>query len=92
VSGVWCVVCECGVCGKWSVGVYVVCVVYVWYAAHQASLSMDSPGKNIRVSCHALLQRIFPTQGSNLSLLGLLHWKVGSLPLESPGKPQLKYT
>ena len=29
----------------------------------------DSPGKNTRVGCHALLQRIFPTQGSNPSLL-----------------------
>ena len=25
----------------------------------------NSPGKNIRVGCHALLQGIFPTQGSN---------------------------
>ena len=25
----------------------------------------DSPGKNSEVGCHALLQRIFPTQGSN---------------------------
>ena len=25
----------------------------------------DSPGKNTRVSCHALLQEIFLTQGSN---------------------------
>ena len=29
----------------------------------------DSPGKNTRVGCHALLQGIFPTQGSNLCLL-----------------------
>ena len=29
----------------------------------------------------------FPTQGLNLSLLHLLHWQVGSLPLTSPGKP-----
>ena len=28
----------------------------------------DSPGKNTGVRCHALLQDIFPTQGSNLSL------------------------
>ena len=31
----------------------------------------DSPGKNTRVGCHALLQGIFPTQGSNQRLLGL---------------------
>ena len=47
----------------------------------------DSPGKNTRVGCHALLQRIFPTQGSNPSLLCLLHWQVISLPLVPPGKP-----
>ena len=29
----------------------------------------NSPGKNTRVSCHFLLQGIFPTQGSNLGLL-----------------------
>ena len=28
----------------------------------------DSPGKNTRVGCHALLQEIFPTQGSNPGL------------------------
>ena len=34
-----------------------------------------------------LLQGIFPTQGLNPSLLGLLHWQVSSLPLAPPGKP-----
>ena len=34
-----------------------------------SSVHRDSPGKNIAVSCHALFQGIFPTQGSNLSLL-----------------------
>ena len=33
----------------------------------------DSPGKNIGVGCHALLQGIFPTQESNPHLLCLLH-------------------
>ena len=42
--------------------------------AHQAPLSMGSPGKNTGVGCHALLQGIFLTQGSNLRLLRLLHW------------------
>ena len=41
----------------------------------------DAPGKNTGVGCHALLQGSFPTQGSNLSLLCLLHWQVNSLPL-----------
>ena len=34
----------------------------------------------------ALLQGIFPTQRSDLSLLYLLHWQVGSLPLVPSGK------
>ena len=47
----------------------------------------DSLGKNAEMGCHFLLQGIFPTQGSNLCLLYLLHWQVGSLPLVPPGKP-----
>jgi len=34
-----------------------------------SSVHGDSPGKNTGVGCHALLQGIFPTQGSNPSLL-----------------------
>ena len=45
-----------------------------------------SPGKNTGVSHHDLLQRVFPTQGSNLYLLCLLHW-ADSLPTEPPGRP-----
>ena len=33
-----------------------------------SSVHGDSPGKNTGVGCHALLQRIFPTQGLNPSL------------------------
>ena len=39
------------------------------------------------MGCHALLQGIFPTQGSNPDLLPLLHWQADSLPLAPPGKP-----
>ena len=60
-----------------------------WTVAHQAPLPWDSPGKNTRVGCHALLQGIFLTQGSNQHLLCLLHWQVGSLALMPPGKPYL---
>ena len=35
------------------------------------SCPWDSPGKNIGLDCHALLQGIFPTQGSNPHLLPL---------------------
>ena len=34
-----------------------------------SSVHGDSPGKNIGVSCRALLQGVFPTQGSNPDLL-----------------------
>ena len=33
----------------------------------------DSPSKNPEVGCHVLLQGIFPTQGSKLHLVQLLH-------------------
>ena len=52
-----------------------------------SSVHGDSPGKNTAVSCHALLQGIFLTQGSNLCLLCLLCWQVASLLLELPGNP-----
>ena len=42
----------------------------------------DSPGQNTRVGCHFLLQGIFLTQESNLSLL---HWQSDSLPLNHQG-------
>ena len=45
-----------------------------------------SPGKNTRMGCHALLQGIFPTQVSNLSLL---YWRADSLPLSHQGSPIL---
>ena len=45
----------------------------------------DSPGKNTGMGCHALLQGIFPTQGSNLHFL---QQQVGSLLPVSPGRPR----
>ena len=45
-----------------------------------------SPGKNTGVSCHTLLQGIFPTQRLHPCLLCLLRWHAGSLPLAPPGK------
>ena len=51
--------------------------------------SWDSPGKNTGVGSQVLLQGIFLTQASNLGLLCLLHWLVGSLPLVPPGKPHI---
>jgi len=37
----------------------------LWTIAHQALLPMCSPGEYTWVGCHAILQRIFLTQGSN---------------------------
>ena len=48
----------------------------------------NSPGQNTGVGSHSLLQEIFPTQGSNSSLLCLLHWQEGSLQAAPPGKPK----
>ena len=45
----------------------------------------DLPAKNAGVGCHFLLQRILPTQGTNLPLL---HWHVSSLPLSHMGSPR----
>ena len=57
--------------------------VTLWTVTHQPSL-----GKNTGVGCHALLRESYLTQGSNLCLLYLLHWQVGSLPQLPPGKPR----
>ena len=45
----------------------------------------DFPGKNTGAGGHALLEGIFPTQGSNPCLLCFLHWQVSSLPLSYLG-------
>ena len=50
-----------------------------------SSVYGDSPGKNTGVGCHALLQGIFPTQGSNPRSPAL---QVDSLLSEPPGKPK----
>ena len=47
----------------------------------------DSPGKNTGVGCHALLQGIFPTEGSNPGLLHLLHCRPILYPLSHLGSP-----
>ena len=45
----------------------------LWTVACQAPLSRRFFSKNTGVGCHALLQGIFPTQGSDLHLLCLLN-------------------
>ena len=72
--------------------------VYAWLVAHScptlcdpmdcsppdSSVHGDSPGKNTRVSCHALLQGIFPTQRLNP---GLLHCRWILYHLSQQGSP-----
>ena len=50
------------------------------YSPQGSSFHRDSPGKNIGVGCHALLQGIFPTQGSNPCLLQLPALQIYPLP------------
>ena len=60
------------------------------YSPPGSSVHGDSPGKNTGVGCHALLQRIFPTQGSNP---GLLHCMWVLYHLSHWGSPvTLKYS
>ena len=40
-----------------------------WTITHRLLCPQKFPGKNTGVGCHSLLQRIFPTQGSNPGLL-----------------------
>ena len=56
-----------------------------WIEVDQVPLSMGFSGKNTGVSCHFLLQGIFPTQESNPRLLHFLHWQADSLPLSHQG-------
>ena len=58
----------------------------LWIAACQAPLSLGFPRKTYWSGLYFLIQRIFPTQGSNLHLLHL-HWQVGCLPLALLGSP-----
>ena len=51
-----------------------------------SSVHGDSPAKNTRVGCHALLQGIFPIQGLNP---GLLHCRQILYHLSHQGSPSL---
>ena len=50
-----------------------------WTIARRFLCPWASPGKDTGVGCHAFLQGILLTQGSNPCLLCLLHWQAGSL-------------
>ena len=56
------------------------------YSPPGSSVHGNSPGKNTGVGCHALLQGIFPTQGSNP---GLPHCKWILYQLSHKGSPRI---
>ena len=51
-----------------------------WLESTRLLYPWKFPGKNTGMDCHFLLHVIFPTQGSKLCLLHLLHWQVDSSP------------
>ena len=55
------------------------------YSPPGSSVHSDSPGKNTGMDCHALLQGIFPTQGSNP---GLPHCRWILYHLSHQGSPR----
>ena len=58
-----------------------------WTVAHRAP-PRDSPVRNTRVGCHALLQWVFPTQESNPRLLSLLICRQILYHLSHQGSPE----
>ena len=60
-----------------------------WAVALQA-VHWNSPGKNTGVGCHALLQGIFPPQGSNPCLLSASLALAGGFFTTWVGMPQLE--
>ena len=81
--------CKLGFCQSAVYSVTPLCLTPCrpWTVALQAPLSMAFSRQDTGVGSHVLLQGMFPTQGSNPSLLHLLHWQADSLPpshLESP--------
>ena len=62
----------------------------MYYSLPCSSVHGDSPCKNTGVGCHALLQGIFPIQGSNQgSNLGLLHCRWILYQLSHQGSPRI---
>ena len=59
--------------------------------SHRLFCLWDFPGQNPGVGCHFLLQRTFPTPGSNLCPLLLLHCRQTLYRLSYKGSPN-KYT
>ena len=62
----------------------------LWILTHQAPLSMGFSGQEYRVSCHALLQGIFPTQNRTCVSCNFCI-TVGFFTAELPGKSLLSH-
>ena len=58
---------------------------HFWDCVQVLHFGLFCPGKNTGVGCHALLQRIFPTRGSNSCLPASPALQRDSLPTEPPG-------
>ena len=56
-----------------------------WTVARQAPLSVRFPRQEYWSGLPFPPPGIFPTQGSNLNLLPLLHWQADSLPVSRLG-------
>ena len=66
------------------------CLIFLWLHGLKPDRLLcpwKFPEKNTGVGCHFLLQRIFPTQGSNLHLPCLLHFRWILYPLSHRGSP-----
>ena len=74
---------------KWISHIYIYIYTHTHTHTHTHTRVLcprNSPDKNTGVGCHFFLQGIFPTQGSNLCLLGL---QADSLPLSHQGSPNI---
>ena len=61
----------------------------LWTIAHQAPLSMGFSRQEYWSELPCPPPGDLPDPGTNLHLLRLLYWQVGSLPLMAPGKPKM---
>ena len=66
--------------------------VTLWSVVHQAPLSMGFSRQEYRSGLPCLPSGDLPDSGIKPTALCLLHWQVGSFPLEPPGKPQKENT
>ena len=61
----------------------------LWTVTHQAPLSVGFPRQEHWSRLPVLSPGDLPNPGTDPSLLHLLHWQVGSLPLLPPRKPHV---